>query len=739
MNLIYPLLLLFSLLLHHQTVKAQKENNVWPLGDKSGFDFNSGAPVLINTASIGLEGSASVCDAAGNLLFYTNNEYVWDKTHNVMPNGHMLPKSSSMQGVTITPIIDKPNQYYIFSVDPAENGTTSLRYSIVDLSLNGGKGDIISGKKDISIRSGMGEKITMAPTCNAVWLITHHIDSPLFYAFKVHPSGLIDSPIISTTVGTAGNIKYKNGEIKLTPDITKILRCNMIGWELFGFNGKTGIVEYTPLVTSPATAVAPGEFDARCAEFSEDGSKLYTSGTYIFQHDLSLLPSATAVLTSRYSYTALLGNAVLRLGPDGKIYSTKYGGYEFSCIQEPNKAGAASNLIVDIPSLRQTLPNYHLHMGNKVILPIIAKKYSSTSTICKGEEIILKSPISAASYRWNDGASTEFKKVNNEGVYWVESSNVCLERVDTFKIITTNRDTQISRTNINSCFEQSVTLKADTAFSSWLWDNGSVLAQREILNSGTYWVKSEKEQCHIDIDTFVVTLTSFNSHLNDTSICKDEEILVNASVGKNASYRWQDNSVDSVYSIRKSGQYSVKITLNNCSLTDTINVSKGIETLNLGRDTLICKDLPFKLESGIKEAKYNWSNGLTDSGIPIYESGQYILTLEKNGCIESDTINISVVQCDNCFHIANAFSPNADGKNDLFNPMLDCPILHYSFMIVNRYGQQVFASQNPNEKWDGKFNNIEQQLGVYYYLVKVKFDFPGAEDELYKGDVILIR
>ena len=105
----------------------------------------------------------------------------------------------------------------------------------------------------------------------------------------------------------------------------------------------------------------------------------------------------------------------------------------------------------------------------------------------------------------------------------------------------------------------------------------------------------------------------------------------------------------------------------------------------------------------------------------------------------SDTIRIDFAQCDNCVAIPNAFTPNADSKNDFFRPILNCPAAKYNLKIFNRYGQEIFTTANPADKWDGKINGSEAELGVYFYLLKITFAIPNAKEELYKGDVSLLR
>src|SRR5690606_32532111 len=189
------LYLLFSLTVCCANAAAQYEN-VWAFGQKGGgLDFNGGAPVPVST-NLGVypgtafeafgESSASVCDAPGQLLFYTEGVYVWDRNGNVMPNGQNLvpvfqpnltytPTSSTSQGAVIVPMPEDSDKYYIFSLTAKEQWQQSagqLYYSVVDMSLNGGLGDVISNRKGIFVDSFLTEKMTatLGDRCN-IWLL----------------------------------------------------------------------------------------------------------------------------------------------------------------------------------------------------------------------------------------------------------------------------------------------------------------------------------------------------------------------------------------------------------------------------------------------------------------------------------------------------------------------------------------------------------------------------------------
>src|ERR1043165_9579751 len=81
-------ILLIILILCGWKTFGQGENNKWLFGNHAGLDFNSGSPVSFTGGqTLQREGVASVADPSGNLLFYTDGNTVWDKTHAIMPNG----------------------------------------------------------------------------------------------------------------------------------------------------------------------------------------------------------------------------------------------------------------------------------------------------------------------------------------------------------------------------------------------------------------------------------------------------------------------------------------------------------------------------------------------------------------------------------------------------------------------------------------------------------------------------
>ncbi|MBK6482326.1 MAG: gliding motility-associated C-terminal domain-containing protein [Chitinophagaceae bacterium] len=133
-----------------------------------------------------------------------------------------------------------------------------------------------------------------------------------------------------------------------------------------------------------------------------------------------------------------------------------------------------------------------------------------------------------------------------------------------------------------------------------------------------------------------------------------------------------------------------------------------------------------------------WSDGF--SGTPRYvsEPGEY--TISFIGVCENRTISIFVEEqsCEDCVaYIPNAFTPNADGSNDVFFPITQCAFEEYDLVIFNRWGKLVYKSTNQNEKWDGKHNGVDCEIEVYTYLLTYKMESQIKKQK--KGVVTLIR
>jgi hypothetical protein len=146
------------LLSFHVSLVAQKQNAVWYFGYNAGLDFNTDPPTPLHGEMNTLEGCASIADPNGNLLFYTDGGHVWDRQDHIMPNGFgLLGGNSSTQSALIVPLPASCTKYYLFTTwDDLQFDGGGMAYSIIDMLLNDGYGDIISSSKNTPVIDSTG-------------------------------------------------------------------------------------------------------------------------------------------------------------------------------------------------------------------------------------------------------------------------------------------------------------------------------------------------------------------------------------------------------------------------------------------------------------------------------------------------------------------------------------------------------------------------------------------------------
>ena len=343
--------------------------NNWYFGFQAGLSFSTSPPTAItNNSMFAMEGSASLSDAAGNLLFYTNGVNIWDKTHNIMANGSgLLGNSSTTQSALIVKQPRSANIYYLFTLDQMGNAN-GLRYTIVDMTLAAGLGSVTV--KNNLIYAPSCEKLAAAMHCNGedVWIISHDYNSSLFKTFLLNRTGVNLNPVISNVGSTISFSINTAGYLKASPNGRKIGQAvyaytTNTGWfEVFDFDNTNG------MITNPLY-LPVNDYPYGCG-FSPDGSKFYgtiTDPPSIYQWNLCA-GSNTAIANSLY--TASTGSVnpyfspwAMQLGNDNKLYFPMGITNQMGLISNPNNLGAAMNLSLNALSVatktvRLGLPNF---------------------------------------------------------------------------------------------------------------------------------------------------------------------------------------------------------------------------------------------------------------------------------------------------------------------------------------------------------------------------------------------
>lgn len=289
-----------------------------------------------------------------------------------------------------------------------------------------------------------------------------------------------------------------------------------------------------------------------------------------------------------------------------------------------------------------------------------------------------------------------------------------------------------------------------------LWSTGATSSTIKVYEGGTYWVNITGSSCQQGSDTIHVTLNSLpvvQIDQEDTTICTGVTLELNGSGAQ--YYNWEPSNF-----ITNPDQASISVQppvtrtyylkgkdLNGCYNHDSVTITvRQTPDVKITSETteVSCFKKSVQLQATGANS-YLWQPGIycNDSTIsnPLVAPVEpvtifYVFGEDAFGCQGFDSIEIFSFS-EPVFFVPTAFSPNNDGLNDLFVPVIYCDFELLSFKVFNRWGQLVFATNKPNTGWDGIFNNQIADGGVYFWYVEGRDKFGKKMNK--KGDVSLIR
>lgn len=360
----YSLFLILTLTLQTPFVFGQLQNNNWVFGYGARVNFSGPIPVGSSNAAINSnESTASVSDPnTGQLLFYTDGRKVWNVNNQVMPNGSNLLGgfyNSCTQGALIVPFSEDNQRYYLFTLEELEALSLSpvidngLRYSVVDMTLNGGLGDVQVATLNTPLANDLTEKLIVirSTEIQGFWVIAHKKNANEFLAWKIDACGVTAQPVVSAVGSNFASAPFGateawSGAMDASPDGNRI--GMPVDWsdriEFFDFNKTTGVVS-NPLTVNVTDDSTPPFLRKYGACFSPDGSKFYyTNINSVYQLNLSTYTSAAIESSNTLIYSPILEPNVypclqIEQAPNNKLYVAIGNAGRLDAISSPNSLG----------------------------------------------------------------------------------------------------------------------------------------------------------------------------------------------------------------------------------------------------------------------------------------------------------------------------------------------------------------------------------------------------------------
>ncbi|WP_118972290.1 T9SS type B sorting domain-containing protein [Taibaiella koreensis] len=636
-----PLLFLFiCIVICTPALLAQGENNIWCFGGRRSLDFNGASPVAGTSKVFVFEGSASVCNSSGGLLFYMGADTVWDRNHNYMPNGTNISGNqnlgSSYKGVGIIRFPFDFFKYFLITTDAIEQSSYNAYYSVIDMSLNGGLGDVVPGQKNILLDTNVVEGINLMPipNCGGHWIVLHRRGNKDIVAYRADANGIAASPVVSQGAIAAPPGTSDNYAMNTNTSGNGIAAASGAAIELASFNNITG--QFFNFHTLDIPMLYPA--------FSPDDSKLFISDqTGLYQADLSFMPNTSAVAgslvqidTGRYFRS--------RLGPDQKLYTTRWDaisgglGTAIARLNTPNASGAAVTLERNFLPGMISLPFVELGNPAAVAAPVYGQYIFTDTVICRDSAVTLYGDPDYQTFMWSTGSTQPQETFTQPGVYWLAGQKNCTGYMDSIRIRFQLLEQPLLGPDTSICPGDTLILSPDVAGPLYHWQDGSFSPSYKVSGAGLYTVTADSARCQYHDSIQISLLTTVTAILQpDTTICAGAALTLRATASPPGSMRWSNGESGNTATVTQQGTYTVTAT-NVCGVfSDTVEVT-----------TEDCDCQAF-----VPNAFSPNGDGNND-GLKIY------------------------------LHCLN--------------------MTEYDFSLYNRYGQRVFHSNQPEQEWNGQMN-----------------------------------
>jgi gliding motility-associated-like protein len=367
--------------------------------------------------------------------------------------------------------------------------------------------------------------------------------------------------------------------------------------------------------------------------------------------------------------------------------------------------------------------------------------------ICEKDTIAIAAPSSFFNYSWSPNYNMVNPLVQTVSVFpardttyivRAEKSPGCFV-TDSIRVFVNAAPSIQLGADQSFCNGDSLVLNAGPGFVQYQWSSGASSPGITVRNAGLYIVNALTADGCRSTDSLRVLSVHANPLVNlgaDMIVCEGSTIALDA--GNFSIYDWNTGASSRTISISQTGTYAVTVTDNNgCRGADTLVVYRAVPppARFLQDDTTICTYARFELLSNTSFKSYSWNTGSSSSSITVTKPGLYWLEVKDNdNCAGRDSILVTGKDCLKGFFAPTGFTPNRDGRNDVFRPLIFGPIVKYELQVFNRWGQRVFRSTDHGQGWDG---GAVPQAGGYTWVCVYQFD--GEKPVTERGTVVLIR
>lgn len=375
---------------------------------------------------------------------------------------------------------------------------------------------------------------------------------------------------------------------------------------------------------------------------------------------------------------------------------------------------------------------------NVQIVTIATPDLGNDTTLCATSMLALSPGSNYPNYLWNTNETTPSITVTTSGNYHVTvMENGCQESDSIHVSFEPEIAVDLGPDTLFCGNAQPYLLDATTQNVTYQWQDGSTSSNFEVLSSGIYWVEISNGYCS-DVDSISVQFLPppVVDLGQDILLCESASITLDAFCS-GCTYAWQDGTSGPSLDVNEPGTYWVEVSLAGCTTSDSIDINTGSAPDIHVNDQVICDYEYSTVDVASPGATYQWYNGSTQAEIQLNQTGTYWV-LVANMC-GTDTV-LFHVKSKNCFcelYVPNSFTPDGDAHNNSFGAVTDCDVSEFELIIFDRWGEELFYSNNISTFWDATYNGRLVQDGIYTW--KINYAFVGEDTTTLTGHVSVLK
>ena len=373
----------------------------------------------------------------------------------------------------------------------------------------------------------------------------------------------------------------------------------------------------------------------------------------------------------------------------------------------------------------------------------------SGATICEGQSATLTGG-GVGNYQWSTGATTNpiaVSPTTTTNYSVVVSAGSCVDTATATVTVLPGASVSISGNTI-LCVGDIATLTASGG-GNYSWSTGATAAVITAIPtvSTIYTVTSANANGCSATATISVTVSPAPiAFASSTTVCAGQNAVLTAMGG--ATYLWSNGATTYAIAVSASGTYTVVVSIGSCSDTTVATVQIDPSPTALAYSNVNITQGQSTTLGASGGGTYLWSNGATSGEIavaPVVNTIYCVTVTNSYGCTDTACVLVTVEEMDCSFgtvgelFVPNAFSPNEDGENErlkLLYGNYSC-LDTYRFTIYNRWGENVFDTEQPNAEWDGNHRGKPEDSGLFVWYMKA--ELKSGEKVERKGNISLIR